>query len=114
MERPAPEQMHVEMKHRLPGSRTHVKYGPISLLDRSLPGYFRRCQMALPDQFGIFAARFLQPCNVFLGDDQNMRRGLRIDIVKGKCVFILVHFFSRYFSAQDAAKQTINHENRSF
>jgi hypothetical protein len=114
MERPAPEQMHVEMKHRLPGSRTHVKYGPISLLDRSLPGYFRRCQMALPDQFSIFATRLFQTCNVLLRDDQNVCRGLRIDVIKGKRVFILVHLFRRYFSTQDAAKQTISHENRSF
>ncbi len=62
------------MKHRLPRPRTHVKHGPVSLLDIPLARNLGRRQVAAPDHFGILSLRFLQSSKMFLGDDQHVRR----------------------------------------
>ena len=51
--------MHVEMKHRLPGPRTYVEHGPVSLLDVPLARNLGRCQVTAAYQFGVLGLCFL-------------------------------------------------------
>src|ERR1700728_366855 len=106
-ERTASEQVHVEMKHRLPRSRTNIEHGSISLLDVSLPRNVGRRQMAAPDDLRVLRLGFFQSREMFLRDDQHVRRRLRVDVVKREDVVVLVNFFRRNLAANDAAKKAI-------
>jgi hypothetical protein len=65
--------------------------------------------MAMPQQIRVFHRRLFQPGNVFLGDNQHVGGSLRVDIVKGKGVFVFVNFLGRHFAAHNAAKQASSH-----
>src|ERR1019366_107055 len=58
--------MHVEMKHRLPGPRTYVEHGPVSLLDVPLARNLGRCQVTAAYQFGVVS--LLVPVNFLRGN----------------------------------------------
>src|SRR5712671_110905 len=100
--------MNVEMKHRLPRSRTHVHDGPVSLFDVSLARDLGRCQVTLADHFGVLSLRLFQPGKMFSWDDQHMRRRFRIDVFKGKHMLVLVNFLRGNLAAKNAAEKAIS------
>ncbi len=53
------QEVDVEMKHRLPRTRTHVEHSPVSLLDLPLARNLGCGQVAAADGFGIASLRFL-------------------------------------------------------
>jgi carboxymethylenebutenolidase len=65
--------------------------------------------MATAEDFDIGARSFLQANDVFLRDNQNVRRGLRIDVLEGEGVFVFVDFLGGNFSADNAAEQALAH-----
>ncbi len=46
---PPPQQMHVQMKNRLPGARADVEHCAIAILDVALPRDIRRSKVAIAD-----------------------------------------------------------------
>ena len=96
--------MHVQVKNRLPGMRADVEHGSIAVLDAALARDIGGDELAAADQLGILCHSFLQSADVFFGNDQHMRRGLRINIVEGVGVLVFVDFLGGYFPANDAAE----------
>jgi hypothetical protein len=101
------QEVDVEMKYRLPRARTHIQHGPVSLLDVPLAGNLSRGQVTVAYHFSIVSLRFLQSNKMFLGDDQHMRRRLRVDVFKGEHMLVLVNLLSWNLAAEDAAEKAI-------
>jgi hypothetical protein len=104
MKGPSSDQVHVEMKDRLSGAWTHIEDGAVSIFNRTVTCNLRRRKMALADNLGVFRTRFFQSRDVFLRDDENMRRALRIQIFEGIDVLIFVDFLRGHFTANNAAE----------
>src|SRR2546426_8157996 len=74
------------MEDGLACSLANVEHGAIAIFNAALAGNVRSSQMASANCIGILARSFFQPANVFFGNDQHMRRRLRIDVLKCKRV----------------------------
>jgi hypothetical protein len=101
------QQVDVEMKHRLPRSRTHVEHGAVSLLDVPLACNLSRCEVTAADHFGVFGPRFLQSSKMFLRNNQHVRGSLWVDVFKGQYVLVLVNFLGGNFAAENAAEKAV-------
>jgi hypothetical protein len=101
------QEVDVEMKHRLPRSRTYIKHSPVSLLDVPLARNLGRRQVAAADHFCIFGLCFLQSSKVLLGDDKYMRGSLWADVFKGQYVRVLVNLLGGNLPAQNAAEEAV-------
>jgi hypothetical protein len=97
----------VEVEDGLSGSRADVEDGAVSVLDFALPGDFGGGKVAAADDFCVFCSGFLQSGEMFLGDDENVCGGLRIDIFEGENVIVFVNFLGRNLAADDAAEKAI-------
>ena len=104
------QQVHVQVKNGLPGTRPDVEHGSVAILDAALACDVGGGELAVADELGILGHRFFQPANVFFGNDQHVRRGLRIDVVEGVGMFVFVNFLGGYFPANDAAEQAVVHD----
>jgi len=100
----------MQMKHRLSGSRADVENGTVSAFDIARARNLCRHQVAASDDLGIRRLGLLQPRKMPLGNDQHMRRRLRMDVLNSKNVFVLVYFPRRKLAAQDAAEDAIGSE----
>ena len=105
----ASDEMHVEMEDRLSRARAYIEHSSISILNAALAGDLRGDQVAAAYGFGVFARGFLQTANVFFGNDENVRGGLRINVFECKGVGVFIDFFGRHFATDDAAEKTIFH-----
>ncbi|MCU1255531.1 MAG: hypothetical protein JWM83_1830 [Candidatus Angelobacter sp.] len=103
------EQMQMQMENCLACVRTHVIDRTESVLQFAFPSYLCRDQLAIAHQFRIRFRSLVNAHNMFLGDDQHMRRRLRFDVFKRKGLFVFVNFFSRNFSGDDFAEKTVSH-----
>jgi hypothetical protein len=99
--------MHVQMKHRLAGARTHIQHGTISVLDIALAGNLGGGQVALANHFGVFRLRFLQSGKMPFGNDQDMRGGLRLKVVESEDMIVLENLPRGNFAAQNAAEEAV-------
>jgi hypothetical protein len=113
MQGSTPNQMNMQMKHRLSGTRADVDHGAVSVLNPALASDLRGHQVAAAQGLGIFWLRLLQTTNVFLGNDKDVRWPLRIDVFKRVAVLVLIDFLGRYFTTDNAAKKTILHDHTS-
>src|SRR5437660_256297 len=80
------------MEDGLACSLANVEHGAIAIFNAALAGNVRSSQMASANCIGILARSFCQPANGFFGNDQHMRRRLRIDVVKCKRVLVFICF----------------------
>ena len=71
-----PQQVDVQMKHRLPCAGTHVEHGPVSLLDVALARNLGGGQVAAANHFGVLGLRFFQSGKMSLRNHEHMRRSL--------------------------------------
>lgn len=103
----SPQEVDVEMKHRLARTRTHVEHRPVSLLDVPPAGNLRRRQVTAPNHVGVFDLRFLQSRKMLLRNDEHVRRCFWVDVLKGKHMLVLVNFFGGDLAAHNAAEKAI-------
>ena len=106
----AAQQVYVQVKNGLPGTRADVEHGPVAILDAALACDVGGGELAVADEFSILGQRFFQPANVLLRNHQHVRRSLRIDIVEGVGVLVFVDFLGGYFPTNDAAEQAVVHD----
>lgn len=66
-------------------------------------------QPQVSQQSRIFLLELLQGHNGFLGDDQDMDRGLRRHVMKGQADFVFVDNIRRNFLANDFGKDSLCH-----
>src|SRR3974390_1208003 len=97
--------MHMQVKDGLSGTGTDVEDGAVSLLDIALAGDLRGGEVATANEFGVGGFGFFQSREMFLGNDQDVRGGLRADVFEGKDVFVFVNFSCRNLSPENAAEE---------
>jgi len=108
------DQVHVQVKNRLSGARTHVEHCAVAVFDAAFARNVRCHQMALADRLDIPGRGFFQPPDVFLGNYQHVGWALRVDVLKGVSVLVFVNFLGGYFATDDAAEQTVIPDTSSF
>src|SRR5258708_4436832 len=84
------EQMQVQMKHRLSRTRAYVVDGAIAVFNAAFASDFRGDDLAVAEQFGVGVLRFLKADDVFLGNNQHVRRRFGIDVFKGESLVVFV------------------------
>ncbi len=94
----------MQMKNRLPRTRTHVQPRAVAIFNRPLSSDVRSRQVTAPHQFRVFRHRFLQARDMFLGDNQDVSRALWVQIFKGKRVLVFVNFLGWHFAANNPAE----------
>ena len=104
--------MYVKVEDGLSRSRPNVQHCSISLFDVALASDLGGGQVALSNNLGIFLLRFLQPCEMFLRDHEDMRGRLRLYVFESENVLVFVNLFRGNFSANDSAEEAIrvNHD----
>src|SRR3977135_171763 len=100
----AAEQVDMKVKDGLSGAWAHVEHSAIAVFYAALFRDFRRAEMTMADQFGLFRGRFLQPYDVFLRDYQHVGGGFGVDVFEGEGMVVFVNFFGGDFCADDAAE----------
>src|SRR6516164_9954112 len=98
------------MKDRLARIRSNVEHRAIPLLDATLAGDLRRNKVAVADNLGIFRGGFLDVDDVLFGNDQNVRRRLRLDVLKSVDAIVFEHLLGRNLAGNDLAEQTVGHD----
>jgi hypothetical protein len=101
------KQVHVQMKDRLPCSRTDVEDSTVTMLDIVLAGDPSGHQMTTADDFGVGILSLFQTSKVPLGNDEDVRGCLRVDVFKRENVLVFVNLLRRNFAADDAAEKAI-------
>ena len=102
--------MNVHVKDGLACARSDIEHCPVPILDTALTCNMGCSELTAADDFGVFCGRLLQSADMLLGNDQHMRRRLRVDVFKSVDVLIFIDFFGRYLTSDDAAEQTISHD----
>ena len=109
MQTSAPNQMHVQVKHRLSSARTNIKNSAVAVFDSALARDVCRHKMTSAHQFSILYLRFFQTADVFLGNDEHMGWPLWIDVVECEGVLVFIDFLGGDFTTNNSAEQTVIH-----
>ena len=113
MQTAAPDQVQVEVEHRLTGARPYVDHCPVSILDAALPGQMGGHQLAAANDIGILGDSFFQSADMFLGDNEYMSRRLGVNVLKGEGVVVFIDFAGGYLAPNNAAEQAVTHDTSS-
>jgi hypothetical protein len=99
--------MHMEVEDGLSGARTDVEDGAVSVFDVALAGNLRGDEMAAANDFCVAGLGLFQTRKVFLGNDENMRGRLRVNVFEGEDVIVFVNLLRGEFAPDDAAEKAI-------
>lgn len=97
----------MQMKYRLAGAGADVEHGAVSVFNIALAGDLSGGQVTASDQFSVFFLCLFQSGKVLLGNDEHMRRSLRLDVVKGEDVVVFIHFLRGNVTVDDAAEEAV-------
>lgn len=94
------------MIDRLPTLAVAVEHQPEApLRDAFLPGNLVRDQQEMPEQPIVVLSRIQKRREVSARNDQDMDRGLRMDVLEGHGLVILIDDLAGKFSCRDPAKE---------
>jgi hypothetical protein len=111
MELASADEVDVKMKHGLTCAGADIEYRAIAVLDAAQARDFSGGEMTAADDSSFLGGGFFQSANVFFGDDEYVRRGLRIEVFESVGDVILVNFFGRNFAGNDTAEQAVGHRD---
>src|SRR5262245_18987651 len=97
------------MKDSLSGVGTNVVDGAKAVLKLALPRDLRGDKLAIADQLGVRLGCLSNVNDMLLGNNQHMRRRLRLDVFKSKGLFVFVDFFGWYCARDDLAEKAVGH-----
>ena len=109
MHLPSTQQMQVQMEDCLSRVWTNVENGAEAVFQLAFAGDLCRNQLAITNQFRVSFCRLVNANDMFLGDNQHVGRRLRLNVLKGKRLFVFVNFFGRNFSRDDLAEEAVSH-----
>ena len=105
MQTSAPNQVHVQVKHRLSSVGTNIKNSAVAVFDSALARDVCRHKMTSAYQFSILYLCFFQTADVFLGNDEHMCWPLWIDVVECVGVLVFIDFLGGDFPTNNSAEQ---------
>ena len=104
---PAAEQVKVQMVHCLPSIVPCVHDDPVAIVQRLFPCDPRRCSHQVTHQRSVFGQSLCRRSYVLLGDNQQVRGRLGIDVGEADAQLVFVYPASRNRSVDDLAKKTV-------
>jgi hypothetical protein len=102
---PSADEVDVKVEHGLPRAGADVQDGAVALLDIAIAGDLGSREVAAADNFSVRSFGFIQSREMSFGDDKNVSRGLRADVLKSEDVVIFVDFFRGDLAAEDATEE---------
>ncbi len=100
------QQVKVNVKHRLPGGFAVIHDRSIAIGGQvQIASDLREAEQRRADRRHIRLGHVIEAGDVFARNDNDVRRCLRIDVVKGDDVGIFVDFFRRDLAECDAAEE---------
>jgi len=111
---PPADQMDMNVEHGLPRFRSHVEDSAVAVFDSALASDGGGGQVKASDELCVFRLSFFQATNMLLGNNQNVRGRLRIDVLEGDRVLVFIYFLGGDFAVDDAAEEAVCHSGRSW
>src|SRR5690349_2590111 len=109
----AADEVQVDVEDRLPGVAVGVEHHPEAAgRNAALFGDGGRAPRQLADNRVVLRRQLVERRDVALGDDEHMRRGLRLDVFEGQDAFVLVHDLGWQLAVDDLAEKTVRHYAR--
>ncbi len=105
---PPAQQMQVQMVHRLAAVIAGVDDHAIAAIQLTAARNLSSRGEQMAQQRRMFGGSLRLRGDVLLGDDEQMRRGLGIDIRKADAEFVFVNAARRDLSFNDFAEQAVN------
>ena len=104
--------MDVQMKDGLPAVSVRVD-------DRAVTGFgefvfagdFRRHQMKIAERFEVFVFRLVERFDMLARNDQNVRRGLRVQVFESDAHIVFINRFGLGFALDNFTKNTLSMKN---
>src|SRR5215467_6165474 len=103
---PAPQQMQMQMKHRLPGTAPGVDHRPVAP-ELAVSCNPCRDQGDLAQSRFFFGAGMLERSKMPLRTNQHVRRRLRVDVLEREHIRVFVHHLRGNLFCSNLAEQTI-------
>lgn len=98
------------MKNLLAGVPGRIEDDPISPFTKSfVPGYVSRCEEYASQDRGAVFGNLVQRGEVVFGDDEDVDRRLRIDVLEGQDFSVLEHDPGGDLFGDDLAEDTVFH-----
>lgn len=98
---PSAENMNVQMRHRFAGDKAVVYNNPEPVFKPALFCDFRNSKHQMRQYFRVGILRFCQPFYGLYGEEKNVRRSLRIDVVYRGAEIVAVNNLGGNFACQD-------------
>jgi len=100
--------MNMQMKNGLPAGVIRIYHRAVPFFGKTLPARdLAGRQEKMAERFAVCFAGLIERGEMLARDDQNMRRRLRTDVVKGHAGLIFIDEFGRNFAPADLAENTI-------
>lgn len=104
--------MQVKMKDRLARIRPYVVDRAETMFKFAFMGDFCRYKLAIANQLRIGIRRLINARNMLLGNNQHMRRRLRIDVFKRKGLLVFIDLPGGDPARDNLAEKTVSHNGR--
>ncbi len=100
--------MHMQMVHRLPAIRARVDHNTIAAREAFVAGNFGGGFKQGAEERGVAGGGVVKRGDVPARNDENVDRGLGVDVGKGEKILILVNRPGGNLTGGDFAKETIH------
>jgi hypothetical protein len=97
----------MEVEDGLSRAGADVEDSAVSVFDVALAGDLSGHKMAAPDNFRVARLSFFQSHNMFLGNDEHVRRRLRMDILERENVIVFINLLRWSLAANNAAEKAV-------
>jgi len=104
---PSAKKMQMQVVDSLTAIRAGVDDDPVAAVEPRAACNLGRLRYQMPQQHGVLCLSMGLRCNVFPGNDQQMRRRLRIDVREAQAKLILIHPLRRNRPGNNFAEQTV-------
>src|SRR5262245_59455947 len=101
----AGEDVQVQMEYALARLGAVVHHETECIAHAELLRHFAGRKQQVPEQSLVLAACARQPVDLFLWDEQDMRRRLRIDVAEGQAQVVLIDDVGRDLAPDDLAEK---------
>ena len=107
---PAASKVKMDVKDFLTGISGRVENDPVPFfIDPQVPGDLAGPEQDMPENVLFFFWNVIEGCKMFLGNNQDVDRGLRIDVIEGDNTIVFEYQLGRNLIVNDLAKNAILH-----
>src|SRR5581483_6427660 len=99
------QQMKVEVKDGLAGSRSDIENRTVAVFNAAFARQLGRYQVQVADILGIFRLGTFDVHDVFFGNDEHVGGSLRPDVLERKRTLVFIDFFGRHIATNELAEK---------